>query len=113
MEIVPNLAQLRAPVIGGIATSSSLVEFRSRAADVRCGAVLLGQSALQGREGVGRGIGRLDAVAAQPGPGWQTLVVHDHGLEEVDYILVLAVLGAVARDVEGGEASCVLRELVL
>ena len=54
----------------------------------------------------------MDALACQPAPGGQRLEIGDDGLEEVDEVLVLAVQGAVAFDVKGGEAGRVLGELV-
>lgn len=62
--------------------------------------------------GVSSRVGRHNLSLLEPLEGRKTLVVLDRGLEEVDDFLVLAVLRTIAGDVEGGEASCVLAELV-
>jgi hypothetical protein len=52
-------------------------------------------------------------VVGQPFEGVQAAVVHDDRFEEVEDFFVFGVFGAVAGDVEGGEAGGVFGELVL
>ena len=40
-------------------------------------------------------------MIGEPLEGVQAAVVEDDGLEEVDDLFVLSVLGAIARDIEG------------
>lgn len=113
MEIIPHLRDLRASVIQQARALGRLVVPRARAAHVRRSAVLGFQRCFEVCEGVGGAVGGRDVVLGQPGEGRQAGVVHDRRLEEVDDFLVLAVMRAVAGDVEGGEAGRVLGELVL
>jgi hypothetical protein len=52
-------------------------------------------------------------VVREPLESVEAGVVEDDGVEEVDDFFVLNVLGAVAGEVEGGEAGCVFGEFVL
>lgn len=52
-------------------------------------------------------------MGREPLVGVEAAVVADDGLEEVDHFGVLGVFGAVAGDVEGGEAGGVFGEFVL
>lgn len=113
MEVVPHLTKLRATIVGRVGACRCLIKSRTRAADVWRGAVLLRKCIFERGQGVCGGVRGLDAMAAQPGPGRQAFVVHDNGLEEVNDILVLAILGSVAGDVKGGIAGRMLGKLVL
>ena len=113
MEVIPHLAHLRAAVIQRPFTGGSLVVPRSRASDERRGAVLGAESGLDVRDGVGCGVGGGDAVSGEPLEGVEAAVVEDYRVEEVDDFFVLDVLGAVAGEVEGGEAGGVLGEFML
>lgn len=113
VEVVPHLRNLCATVVQRSLAMEGLVVARTRAADVRSGAVLCAKSLFEVREGVGGAVGGDDVGVGEPLVGVQTAVVHDDRLEEVDHFFVLDVLGAVAGDVEGGEAGGVLGEFVL
>jgi hypothetical protein len=113
MEIIPHLAHLRAAIIQRPLARGRLVVPRPGAADERRGAVLGAQSFFDVRDGVGCGVGGGDAVSGEPLEGAEAAVVEDYRVEEVDDFFVLDVLGAVAGEVEGGEAGCVFGEFVL
>jgi hypothetical protein len=113
MEIIPHLAHLRAAIVQRPLAGGRLVVPGPRAADERRGAVLGAQSFFDVRDGVGGGVGGRDAVGGEPLEGVQAAVVEDDGVEEVDDFFVLDVFGAVAGEVEGGEASGVFGEFVL
>ena len=113
MEIIPHLAHLRAAIIQRPFAGGRLVVPRPGAADERRGAVLCAQSFFDVRDGVGRGVGGGDAVSGEPLEGVEAAVVENYRVEEVDDFGVLDVLGAVAGEVEGGEAGCVFGEFVL
>ena len=55
---------------------------------------------------------RRDVRCFKPVKCWKAPVVFDRCLKEVHYILVLAILWSIARDVESRKASCVLAEFV-
>lgn len=112
MEIVPDLRDVGSAIVHGASTSSSLVVSGTAATNVGQSTVSSGQSILELADGVCGSVARLDAGVVQPAPGRKTTVVEDGGLEELDDLLVLNVFGAVARHIEGGEASSVLAELV-
>jgi hypothetical protein len=112
-EVVPHLRHLCAAVVQRSLARCGLVVSCARAANVRRSAVLGAQSFLKVGEGVGCAVGGDDVGIREPLVGVQAAVVEDDGLEEVDYLFVLSVLGAIAGDIEGGEACSVLGELVL
>lgn len=68
----------------------------STAANVWNGAGRLSQRALNVRQRDLGGVARCDICPCEPLPCRVSLVVHDGGLEEVDYILVLRVIWTVA-----------------
>lgn len=113
MEIVPHLRDLRAAVVQRSLARRSLVVSCAGTANVRRSTVFGAQSFLEVREGVGSAVGRNDVVVGEPLEGVQAAVVEDDGLEEVDHLFVLGVLGTVAGNIEGGEAGGMLAELVL
>ena len=113
MEVIPHLGDLRAPGVRRARARGRFVVARAGAADVRRGAVLGREGGFEGGQRVFRAVGGRDAVRGEPGEGRQAGVVHDRRGEEVDDFLVFDVRGAVAGDVEGGEAGGVLGELVL
>ena len=112
MEVVPSFRDLRSTVVGRACTSSSLVVARTTAADVRQSTVSFSQSILKLANRVRSSVARLDASLVQPAPGRETAVVENGSLEELNNLLVLDVLWAIARHIEGREASTVLAELV-
>ena len=101
VEVVPDLAQLRATIVKRAVAGSGLVVARARAAKVRRDIILLPKSLLHLGERIGRLVGGRNAVVREPVVGRQTLEVLDGSLEEVDEVVVLDILGTVARDVEG------------
>ena len=113
VEVVPHLGNLRAAVIQRPFACRSLIVSGSRAANVRCSAVFGAESFLEIRESVGGAVGGNDVVASKPLVGVETAVIENHGLEKVDHFFVFSVLRAIAGDVEGRKACCVLGELVL
>lgn len=112
MEVVPDLGDLSSTIVHRASTSSSLVISRTTAANVGQSTISLSKSILELADGVCGSVARLDAGVVQPAPGGKTTVIEDGGLEELNDLFVLDVFGAVARHIEGGEASSVLAELV-
>lgn len=112
MAIIPRLAQPRPSVIGRPVSGRSLIEPWPGAAHVRHRAIRVRQCVLEVRQRVGGGVGRRDAGVGEPGVGGQAAVEKDGRLEEVEDVNVRLVGGAVAGQVEGGEAGRVLGELV-
>jgi len=113
MEIIPHLGDLCTAIVQRPFARGRLVVPGPGAADERRGAVLGLESFLESGQGVSRGVGGGDVVGRKPLKGVEAAVVQDHGLEEVDDFGMADVLGAVARDVERGEAGGVFGELVL
>jgi hypothetical protein len=113
VEVVPSLGYLSSAIVGGASTSSSLVVSGTAAADVGQSTVSLGKSVLELADGVGGSVARYDASLVQPAPSRETAVVENGCLEELNDFFVFSVFRAIARHVEGGEASSVLAELVL
>ena len=111
MIVIPNLRDRRVAPVRAVPAAGAVVP-RARAANVGNGAEPGLQRALHLAQGVGRRVARRDAGLLEPVPGGQGLVIRDGGVEEVDDVLVLAVLRAVAGHVEGGVAGGVLGELV-
>lgn len=110
--VVPDLGQDRVPVVQAAPAGLGGVVARAGAPDVGDLAEAAGERGLQVRERVVARVGGADAGGAEPAPGGQGVVVGQGGLEEVDDLLVLDVLRAVALDVEGRVARGVLAELV-
>ena len=112
MVIIPNLTDDGPSRVVLTLTSLGGIVPGARAANVRLRAGLLGQGFLNVCERIRGLIARHDFGLVQPLPGRVALVVLDRGLEEIDNVLVLDVVRAIAGDVEGGVASRVLAELV-
>ena len=110
--VVPDLAELGLAGVLGTLASLGLVVRKAGAANVRDGAVLLLQSTLDVSKGVGGAVGGLDAGVREPGEGGQVVPVLDDGLEELEEVVVLVVLGAETLGLEGAVAGGVLGELV-
>ena len=108
MLIVPDLAENGVASVGCVLASLGGVEPGSRATQERDTAVLLMKDVYEFGVRVSGGVGRCDAFCREPVESWEVLVVLDCCLEEVNDILVLAVLGPIARNVKCGKASGVL-----
>jgi hypothetical protein len=112
MEVVPSLGDLSSTIVQRAFTGGSLIVARSTAADVGQSTVSFGKSILELAERIGGSVARRDASCVQPAKGRQAAVVEDGSFEELNDFLVLDVLRAIARHIEGREASSVLAELV-
>lgn len=112
MAVIPHLTDHRPPTVRTVRPLLRRVIARPTAPDVRDCTVLLGQLTLDITQRVRRLIAGHDPALVQPLPRRQPLVELDGGLEEIDHVLVLDVLGPVAGEIEGGEARRVLAELV-
>ena len=114
MHVIPDLADNRSSTVSAVLLDALVrgIISRSAATQVRHSPRLLGQLALDVCQGVGGGVARGDIGFLQPTPGWESLVVLDRSLEELDDFLVLDVVGPVAREVERREAGRVLGEFV-
>lgn len=112
MLIVPHLAEHRVAIIRRILPRLRGVEAGASAAQERGSLRLLDERGQDLRVRVRRRVGGRDIGGGEPLERREALLVPDDGLEEVDDLLVLAVLRAVARHVEGREARRVLAELV-
>lgn len=108
MLIVPHLAQNGVASVSRVLTSFGGVEPGSRATQERDTAVLVMEDVYEVRVRVSGRVGGCDSFCREPIEGWKVLVVLDGCLEEIDDILVLAVLGPIARKVKGGKASGML-----
>lgn len=112
MAVVPHLTDHGPPAVGAALAGLGGVVPRAAAADVRGGAVLFGQLVLDSRQRVLGLVAGGDLRLGQPVVRRETSVELDGGLEEIDHLLVLFVLGPVAGDVKGRVASGVLGEFV-
>ena len=112
MLIVPHLANVRASIVCATCTGRGSVVSWAAAADVRDCTVLLGQCVLYITQGVCSCVAGSDTGFCEPVIGWVLLVVHDGCFVELDDFLVINILGAVARHIEGGEASGVFAKLM-
>jgi hypothetical protein len=112
VEVVPRLAEPGEAVVRRALAGLGGIVPRPRAANIRHGTEAGRERTLDGREGVGRPVGRANVLGRQPPPSRQGGVVADRGLEVVDDVLVLAVLRTVTLGVKGAKAGGVLRELV-
>lgn len=114
MHVVPDLAQNRPASVAGVAVPASLrlVVPRTTAANVWNGSVHGGERVLNVYEVVSRAIVWCNAVLLQELEGWELLVVSDCCLKEIDDLLVLLILWAIAGNVEGGVAGGVFAELM-
>jgi len=112
MLIVPDLTDDGATVVGAVLAGGGGVVLGTTASNIGGGAILLGQLALNVGQCVLGCVGWGDIDFVQPLPGRETAVVFDCGLVELDDLLVLDIVGAVAGDVEGRVASVVLGEFV-
>jgi hypothetical protein len=112
MEVVPSLGDLSSTIVQRAFTGGSLVVARSTAADVGQSTISFGKSILELAERVGGSVTRCDTSCVQPAKGRQAAVVEDGSLKELNDFLMLNILRAVARHIEGREASSVLAELM-
>lgn len=114
MHIVPHLAQDSPTSITCIAALACfrLVVSWARASKVRHGPMHGRESVLDLKQIISRAITWRDAILLQPLEGWESPVVSNRSLKKINHIFVLLILGAVARDIEGGVAGCMLGELV-
>ena len=112
MVVVPQLIQVGGAVIKRPLAGRGLVVARARTAHIRHRAVGLRQGSLDVGEGVRGRVAGHDALVREPDVRGQALVVPNRRLVELDHVLMLDVLGAVARHVESRVARAVLGELV-
>jgi hypothetical protein len=110
--VVPHFAEDSVSVVRRPLSGLGGIEARARAAEEGDAAVLLGQDVAYGCVAVRGAVGGDNVLCLEPLVRGEALVVLDCRLEEVDDFLVLAVLRAVAGDVEGAEAVAVLGHLV-
>jgi hypothetical protein len=110
--IVPYLVDVRASIVFATCTGLGSVVSWAAAADVRDRTILLGQSVLHITQGVCSCIAGSDTGLCEPVIGWILLVVHDGCFVELDDFLVINIIGAVARHVEGGVASSVFAKFM-
>lgn len=112
MHIIPRLGQHGKPIILGALSSLRLVEPRPRTPKVRRGAGLAPQRALDVLKRVAGRVRGPDPSPRQPVVGRIAAEVgHGRG-EVVEDVFVFHPLGAVAGEIEGGEAGGVLGELM-
>lgn len=91
--VIPGFRDDRPSRIVRPITSIRLIVPWSPTANVWNGAGCFSQRALNVRQGDLSGVARCDVCSCEPLPCRVSLVVLDGGLEEIDYILVLGIIG--------------------
>lgn len=112
--IVPNLAERSVSTIGTVYSFAGccVVVSRAVAPDKRNATMVFEQYVPNIGVSVCGLVRRRDIRRFKPVKRWKPLVVLDCGFEEVYNLLMLAVLWAIARNIEGGEASSMFAELM-